>query len=442
MPTDPTTDELSELRAEVARLQAQLDHAQAAPGPATSGIRRPLVRTVVSAVLIVLACILAPLSAAAVWARGEVTDTDRYVQTVAPLASDPAVQAAVANRITTEVFSYIDVTGLANEAVTTVTDNRQLTPQQSAALTALSGAMVNGLESFTGDQVTRVVESQQFANAWTEANTVAHQQIVALLSGTGDGALAVQGNAVTLNLGDVVAQVKAALVDQGFTVAEKIPAVDTTVTVFQSDDIATIQTAYNALDTLGYWLPFIAAGLAIAGVFVANERRVAVLGIGSGLVAASLLAALGLALARQAYLAALPPEVNVAAATAFYDTVLNFLKQTIAAGVAAGVVLAGGAVLTGGSRLAVGIRRMFRHAAAAVQRLLASWGAQLSGVRGWVGGQAKGLRVGATVVALAVVLSQRYKTPELIVWATAGLLVALFVIQVLASEDEPVTAAP
>jgi hypothetical protein len=175
---------------------------------------------------------------------------------------------------------------------------------------------------------------------------------------------------------------------------------------------------------------------------VANERRVAVLGIGIGLVAASLLAALGLALARQAYLAALPPEVNVAAATAFYDTVLNFLKQTIAAGVAAGVVLAGGAVLTGGSRLAVGIRRMFRHAAAAVQRLLASWGAQLSGVRGWVGGQAKGLRVGATVVALAVVLSQRYKTPELIVWATAGLLVALFVIQVLASEDEPVTAAP
>ena len=60
MPTDPPTDELSALRAEVARLQAQLDQAPGAPGPAVSGTRRPLVRTVISAMLIVIACILAP----------------------------------------------------------------------------------------------------------------------------------------------------------------------------------------------------------------------------------------------------------------------------------------------------------------------------------------------------------------------------------------------
>ena len=39
-------------------------------------------------------CALAPLSVVSVWARSEVTDTDRYVDTVAPLAKDPAVQAA------------------------------------------------------------------------------------------------------------------------------------------------------------------------------------------------------------------------------------------------------------------------------------------------------------------------------------------------------------
>ena len=57
-----------------------------------------MVRTFWSTLLIVVACVLAPLSVVSVWARGEVTDTSRYVQTVAPLASDPAVQQAVTNR--------------------------------------------------------------------------------------------------------------------------------------------------------------------------------------------------------------------------------------------------------------------------------------------------------------------------------------------------------
>lgn len=389
-----------------------------------------------SAILIVVACLLAPLSAVAVWARGEITDTDRYVQTVAPLASDPAIQAAVATRVTNEIFQYIDINDLTTQAVTTVTENRQLTPQQSAALTALSGALVNGVESFTGDQVDKVVTSPQFASAWMEANTVAHQQLTALLSGQGDSALGLEGDAVTLDVGSIVAQVKSELINQGFTVAEKIPAVSTTVTVFQSPNIGTIQAAYNALNSLGVWLPVIAAVLATAGVIVANDRRAAVLGIGIGLLVASFAAGVALAVGRQAYLSALPAEVNAAAATAFFDTIIAFLKQTLWAGAAAGAVLAVGAILTGGSRLAHGVRRSSSHVARSVQRVLASWGADLTAVRRWVSAQATGLRVAVTIVAVAVVLLQRYKTPELIGWTTLGLLVSLFVIQVLASGED------
>ena len=63
-------------------------------------------------VLIVVGCVLAPLAGVAVWARNQVTNTDRYVRTVAPLAADPAIQAAVADQITAQVFSYLDVQGL------------------------------------------------------------------------------------------------------------------------------------------------------------------------------------------------------------------------------------------------------------------------------------------------------------------------------------------
>lgn len=57
-------------------------------------------RSLVATLLIVIGCILAPLAGVAVWAKNQVTDTDRYVATVAPLASDPAIQNAVADKVT------------------------------------------------------------------------------------------------------------------------------------------------------------------------------------------------------------------------------------------------------------------------------------------------------------------------------------------------------
>ena len=59
----------------------------AGPGP----VPRQRWRTILAVVLIVLGCVLAPLAGVAVWARNQVTNTDRYVRTVAPLASDPAI---------------------------------------------------------------------------------------------------------------------------------------------------------------------------------------------------------------------------------------------------------------------------------------------------------------------------------------------------------------
>ncbi|WP_194896383.1 hypothetical protein [Catenulispora pinisilvae] len=53
------------------------------------------IRSIASALLLALAALLAPLAVASVWMADEIGDTDRYVATVAPLATDPAVQNAV-----------------------------------------------------------------------------------------------------------------------------------------------------------------------------------------------------------------------------------------------------------------------------------------------------------------------------------------------------------
>jgi hypothetical protein len=102
-------------------LRSQVEQAEVGVGRRAAGgggrVGRRRWRTIVAVVCIVVACILAPLSVVAVWTRNQVTNTDRYLATVSPLASDPAIQTAIADQITTQVFRYIDVQALTTQAI-------------------------------------------------------------------------------------------------------------------------------------------------------------------------------------------------------------------------------------------------------------------------------------------------------------------------------------
>lgn len=423
---------IHDLEAEVARLRSQT-----AGVPAARGSRW---RSFWSAVCIVVACLLAPLSIVAVWARAEVTDTDRFVATVAPLASDGSIQQAVSDRVATEVLDYINVDQLAADAISTLSSNRDLKPRQIAAITALSGPLTDGIEGFVRDKVDQIVRSDLFISIWNEATTRAHTRLNQALSGDNTGVVSLQGDDVTLDMGQVVEQVKLALVDRGLSVAANIPAVDSQVVIFTSESLGSVQRAYAALNTIGYWLPIVAAVVALLGVVIANHRRRAVLGVGIGLSLSALAAATALIVGRAEYLNALPATVNLGAATSFFDILTFYLRQGLWAALAAGLVLTLGALLTGPGGFARGVRGAAVRAGGAVQAQLASWGLVLSGVRGWVAGNAGGLRIGAVLLAILLVMLTRYKTVELVLWTTAGLLVVLFVIQVLASDDESNTS--
>src|SRR5215471_3825602 len=73
------------------------------------------VRWTGAVVLLLVAALLITAALVARFARGELLDTDRYVETVAPLATDPAVQDAVINRVSNELNAQIDVPALAQQ---------------------------------------------------------------------------------------------------------------------------------------------------------------------------------------------------------------------------------------------------------------------------------------------------------------------------------------
>ena len=80
----------------------------------------------------------------------------------------------------------------------------------------------------------------------------------------------------------MVDTVKQRLIDRGFTLAERIPAVNATFTVFESADVGKVQKAFNLLDTLGYWLPFILVAMAGLGIYLAPNHRTAFIWTGVG----------------------------------------------------------------------------------------------------------------------------------------------------------------
>jgi hypothetical protein len=317
-------------------------------------------RTVVASVLIVLGCVLAPLSVLGVWARSQVTDTDRYVETMAPLASHPDVQESLTNRITIAIMQYVDVSDLVRETADALA-GAGLPPRAADALRGLSGPAEAGARSFIHDQVSRVVKSDAFATAWETVNRVAHQQLVAVLSGKSQGAVTVQGDTVTLDLAAFVLSVKQQLINAGFTLAARIPDLHLQFTIIQSEDIKRGQKLYRFVDRFGYILPFVTLVLLAGGVIAAKNRRRAAVWTGLGVAISMVLLGAGLALGRHVYLDRLPVSVSSATAAAVFDTTVRFLRTGLRSVLVIGLIVAAGAFLSGPSSAAVSTRAAFRR---------------------------------------------------------------------------------
>jgi hypothetical protein len=440
--TEHERADLERLRSEVATLRAQAQGRGAQPGrPAAGAVTRQRWRTVVASLLIVVACVLAPLSVVAVWTRNQVTNTDRYVATVSPLASDPAIQAAIADQITAQVFRYIDVQGLTTQAVDALTA-QGLRPELADRLQAFAVPIANGVQSFTRSQVAKVVESDAFADAWVQANRVAHQQLVAALTGEGGGAVTVANDTVSLNLAAFIQTVKARLVEAGFSVAARIPEVQASFVLFQSQDITRARSAFNLLNTLGVWLPVIALILLGLGVYVANDHRRALVGAALGVAISMVVLALGLAVFRSVYLDAVPATMLPHdAAAVLYDTIVRFLRLGLRTILVLALVVAGGAFLTGRSVTATRTRQGLTGAIGWLQGSAEHAGLRTGPVGTWVGANKRALRITAVAgAALALVFWGR-PTGKVVLGLTLALLAVLAIIEFLGRPAHPIGPA-
>jgi hypothetical protein len=429
-------------RAELERLRAETaDLHQQEPAKPPRRRRRPGWRAPVSVVLIVLGCILAPVAVIAVWAGNEVSNTDRYVATVEPLIHDPAIQNYLTDQITNQITSRLDITGIVNQASAQL-NSRGLT-RISSLLSQFGPQIASSVAGFIHSTVHSVISSSAMATAWVQVNRVVHQGLVKVLSGQGNGALAVRNGQIVLNIGPLVVVAKEDLVAHGFKLASSIPPVSVTVALFQAKDLGKAQSLYRLIKALRIVLPILVLLLLGAGVWVARRHRRALIGAGLGLAASMLILGIGLQIARSIYLSSVPSStLPTDAAAAAFDAIMHFLREGLRVVLLVGLVVAIGAFFTGPSRAAVQTRSGLKSGADWIRNFGERRGVSTGPVGQWTYLHRKGLRVGAVALFALIFVFLGEPTVLTVVVIVILLLVVLGLIELIGRPAaEPKTAS-
>jgi hypothetical protein len=414
--------ELVRLRAEVAELRSE----RTTPAPR----RRGGWRAPVAAILIVVGCLLAPLSVLAVWTANQVSDTGRYVANVEPLIHDPAIQNALTDKITNEVTGNIHVTAYTDQAAALLTGKGL--PRVGALLKTFAPSISSAVTGFIHSAVHKLVTSPLFARAWVQANTVAHKTLVIALSGQGNGTVGISNGQVTIDLGPFINTVKQDLVKRGFTLANNIPAIHPTFALFSAKYLVKARNAYRLINDLKYVLPILSVLLLALGVYVARSHRRALIGASLGLAASMLLLGAGLLIFRGVYLNSVPASVLPAdAAAALFDTLVRFIKEGLRTILVLGLVVAGGALLVGPSVTAVRTRAAFASALGWVRAEGAHAGLSTGPVGTWTYTHKTALRISAVALAALIFVFWGQPTALVVIEITIVLLVVLGLIELI-----------
>ena len=120
--------------------------------------------------LVVLASLLIPISVISVWAIRTVTNTDQYVETMAPLARNPVIVDHLATKATDALFSTHIVQNKVTEAL----------PKTAKPLVT---PIVNEVKTYVHGLALKVFESPKFGQLWDTLNRHSHDAVIDILTG-------------------------------------------------------------------------------------------------------------------------------------------------------------------------------------------------------------------------------------------------------------------
>lgn len=276
-----------------------------------------------------LLLVLIPLSLLGYWSRTTLLDTNHYVKTVGPLASEDAIQT----QVTVSIMSFLD--DLAAGAGGNSTATQQLIDRQYP-----------NLRPSIVEAIAALLDSGTFQSVWESVNREAHQTLVLLLEGkapTDD-----QGR-VIVNLSPVFEELQATLLDNGITVLDGInpTAESLTMPLFQSEDLASSQSYVRLFDRVAIALPFITAVLVILFLWWSPKKFRGLFWLGLIIAIGMGLLYFGFDVGRDATTGSVSSDTTKAALAAIYDEVTSSPRNRVLQIGIAGIAIAAIAFIGG-----------------------------------------------------------------------------------------------
>jgi len=402
-----------EMQAELERLRAENERLEKVASPHTFW------RNGGAGVLIVIGVLLFSLAISAIWLNRTIMDENRWVETVAPLAQDPAIQSYVANTASNAIFNAVDIQSYVEQAL------KPLPPQAQILAAPITGAV----QSFVRSAATKFTQSPQFPQVWIQMNRLAHKAFIASVTQTQGGLVSNQNGKVTLDVSVLIDQIKQAMTAQGLGFVNNIPipATQTQITLLDSPALGQLSLAIQLMNASAFILPLLAIALLAGGVALAVNRRKAVLWMGIGIIALTLIPVQAIYLGQYPFAKAALSlgQMPTNAAQDAYNIVFRNLVEANQIAAFIGLVFVLGAIVVGPSKWATALRSGFQHG---IDNIGPDW--DFGPVGQWIFDHRTGVRSAGVIAAIVLLLLVPAKTIATVLWLVVAVLVWLLAVAV------------
>lgn len=392
-----------------------------------------------SAILIIVGMVLTPAAVVSHWATSQVTNTENFVKTLSPLASNPAVQNVIIDEITGLIEEKVDVQSITESLFTGLGDALNLPDAAKQALGLVVDPLASGIEGMIKGLVEKAVKSDAFQQAWTKTLTLTQEQTIALLSGDPNSVVQLSNDGtLTLPLKPIIVDVKKALLDQGVTFAKFIPEVDKDITLGQIPELALARVIYQVGVGVGTWLPWIVAAFFLVGIALARRRPRAMLATGVVFALVNILMVFTFTTGRVLATTLIESTYSTAVGV-IYDAVVGYVISVVSALIALGIIGALVGWAFGESAPAASFRAFANKQMDALRKAIDPNNKVFVKVSPVLHQYRIGARALIIVLAALPVAFMEPMTTSTVLWSAFWGLVVLFVYEVL---QRHITAAP
>ena len=286
---------------------------------APSPVKARRTRTVITWILVVLFGILTPITIVSGWAVETVTNTNRYVSTMQPLAKDPVITNYIADESTQKLFTQFKV-------------EDKVRQQLPAPVRFLAAPLTQQLQTYTDKAVRAFLQTSVFQSFWDKENRFMQANLVAILEGKNPPPIS-KTRAAVINITPMIVTAIDQLNAKGITVFNPIRnELETNralaLQLISPKQLATARTIFSLAILGRTTLFFLTPIVAIAAILIAWRRRVTALRLAIAGLIGSIFSAVLLKVLKTLFTSSAPGAQGPLAAAHVFDTLFRYMRTT------------------------------------------------------------------------------------------------------------------